>query len=250
MQPQRQTEPVPGRAAAWHSACTIWRAWICRASTTEVIDSEKEMAMEQTDTGQSGTTVPVSDKNKKTISDYVGDMAALESHIEEALDRQLDQVKDDPVALTAVRGFHDMVKSQRDRMKELQGEVGSTAGSPIKQAGSTLLGMIAGIVDRIRTEGNSKALRDDYTAFNLAAMGYTMLFTTATALGDQRVAGIAEQHLRGYSGAVQQINQVIGDVVVTELRKDGHEIQGDPVNATRRTVNTAWKQTAPHGAQA
>jgi ferritin-like metal-binding protein YciE len=206
--------------------------------------------VEQTDTGPSGTTVPVSDKDKKTIGDYIGDLVALESHIEEALDRQRDQVKDDAVALAAVRGFHDMVRSQRDRMKALQNEVGSTAGNPIKQAGSTLLGMAAGMLDRIRTEGNSKALRDDYSAFNLAAMGYTMLFTTATALGDQRVTGIAEQHLRGYAGAIQQINQIIGDVVVAELRKDGHEIQDDPVNATRRTVNAAWKQTAPSSTQA
>lgn len=31
----------------------------------------------------------LNDKGKQTIGDYVGDMVALESHIEEALDRQL-----------------------------------------------------------------------------------------------------------------------------------------------------------------
>lgn len=199
--------------------------------------------MEQTDTTQNSSMTATQDKAKKTISDYVGDMVALESHIESALDRQLNEVKDNAVALEAVRGFHDLVKAQRDRMKSLQEETGSTAGNPIKKAGSALLGAAAGVIDMVRTEGISKSLRDDYTAFNLAAMGYTMLYTTATGLGDQRVAGIAEQHLRGYAGAIQRINHIVGDVVLAELAKDGHQIAGNAAESTRKTVDAAWKQT-------
>lgn len=206
--------------------------------------------MEGSDTMQSGAAAPAEDKNQKTIADYVGDMVALESHIEEALDRQLEQVKDDPVASAAVREFHDLVKGQRDRLKALQDETGSTAGNPVIKVGSAILGKAAGIIDKVRTEGNSKSLRDDYTAFNLAAMGYTMLFTTATALGDQRVAGVAEQHLRGYAGAIQKINHIISDVVVAELKKDGHQIQGNAADATRKVVDSAWKETDQSGTSA
>ena len=149
--------------------------------------------MEQQDT-TTGTVV-LDDKSKKTLSDYISDMVTLENHIEEALDRQLNQVKDDQVALDAVKGFHDLVKGQRDAMRALREEYGGTAGSPIKEAGAALLGKAAGLIDNIRTEGYSKALRDDYTAFNLAAVSYTMLHTTATALGDKRVAGVAADHL-------------------------------------------------------
>ena len=35
----------------------------------------------------------VSDKHQQTVADYVSDMAALESHIEEALDRQLIEAR-------------------------------------------------------------------------------------------------------------------------------------------------------------
>ncbi|MEA2581927.1 MAG: hypothetical protein QOF33_12 [Thermomicrobiales bacterium] len=202
--------------------------------------------MEQQEATTTGT-MALDDKSKKTLSDYIGDMVALEEHIEAALDRQLGQVKDDAIALEAVRGFHDMVKRQRDAMKQLQEQYGSTAGSPIKQAGSALLGMAAGIIDMIRTEGNSKALRDDYTAFNLAAIGYTMLHTTSVALGDPRVAGIAEQHLRGYAEAVQRINHIIPDVVVSELAKDDHKIQAAAADETRAMVDRVWKATAQAG---
>lgn len=205
--------------------------------------------MEQADIGQSGTMVPTDDKSRKTISDYVGDMVALESHIEEALDRQLNQVKDDPIALEAVRGFHATVKAQRDRMKALQDEVGTTTGNPIIKAGSALLGAAAGVIDKVRTEGNSKSLRDDYTAFNLAAVSYTMLFTTATALGNKRVADIADQHLRGYAEAIQRINHIIGDVVLAELTKDGHQVQGNAADVTRKAVDAAWKETDQAGSK-
>jgi ferritin-like metal-binding protein YciE len=203
--------------------------------------------VEQIDQQQTDTQAAIGDKNQNTIADYVGDMVALESHIESALDRQLTQVKDDPIALEAVRGFHDMVRAQRDQMKSLQSEIGTTPGNPIIKAGSALLGMAAGIIDKVRTEGNSKSLRDDYTAFNLAAIGYTMLYTTATALGDQKVADVAERHLRGYAGAIQRINHIIGDVVLAELTKDGHTVQGNAADATRKVVDAAWKETDQAG---
>ena len=184
------------------------------------------------------------DKSKKTLADWLGDMVALESHIEEALDRQLGQVKDDAIAVEAVRSFHDTVKRQRDALKALQEQYGGTAGSPIKEAGAALLGKAASIIDMMRAEGNSKALRDDYTAFNLAAIGYTMLHTTATALGDARLAGVAEQHLRGYAGMIQRINHIIEDVVVNELAKDDHKVAAGAADATRKMADAAWKATA------
>src|SRR3712207_4541961 len=110
--------------------------------------------MEQQDVAGAGT-VTLDEKSKKTLSDYISDMVTLENHIEEALDRQLNQVKDDQVAIEAVQGFHDLVKRQRDAMRSLREEYGGTAGSPIKEVGAALLGKAAGIIDNIRTEGNS-----------------------------------------------------------------------------------------------
>ena len=184
----------------------------------------------------------VSDKHRKTIADYVGDMAALESHIEEALDRQLIEVKDDPAALAAVRGFHDMVKEHRDTLKAMEEETGKTIGTPIKEVGAALIGKAAGIIDLLRTEGISKALRDDYAAFSLAAISYSMLHTTATALGDSRVASLAERHLRDHADAIMRINEIMPGVVIRELEKDGHQADNAAVEATREAVLRAWQQ--------
>ena len=186
------------------------------------------------------TMTEIQEKHHNTIADYVGDMAALESHIEEALDRQLEELRDDPVGLAAVREFHDMVKRHRDELIALQEETGKTVGSPIKEAGATLLGKAAGIIDKVRTESNSKSLRDDYAAFGLAAISYSMLYTTSTGLGDSRVAAIAKRNLQDYAGAIIRINEVMPQVVVNELRKDGHDVQEGAIEATRRMVGWSW----------
>ena len=95
------------------------------------------------------TNQGVQEKHATTIADYVGDMVALESHIEEALDRQLTETQDDPEAHSAVQRFHDLVKQHRDTLKALQEQVGTTAGNPIIEAGSTLLGKAAGVIDLV-----------------------------------------------------------------------------------------------------
>jgi ferritin-like metal-binding protein YciE len=186
-------------------------------------------------------------QNRDTIKTYVGDMYSLESHIEEALDSQLAKVADHPKANAAVRRFHSMVKSQRDTMKAHLDTLGGESGGAIKSAVSAVFGMAAGVIDKVRPEAVSKCLRDDYTAFNLAAMGYHMLYGTALMLGHRETASIAERHHRAYTDAIQDINQIILDVVAWELKKDGHVIDEKAMDSATDTMNQDWKSTAPSG---
>jgi len=198
------------------------------------------MTANETQTSVSAPT----DAGGKTIADWLGDMVGLESHIEEALDRQLALVKDSPTAAPVVQRFHDMVKGNRDALKARQAEIGSTAGNPVVKVGSTILGKAAGLIDKVRAESISKALRDDYTAFNLAAIGHTMLHTTATALGDTTTAQLAEKCLTGHAAAVQEINHIVQDVVLEELRKDNLPIvDANAPSVTRAVVDRVWKAT-------
>jgi len=182
----------------------------------------------------------VRQKHEQTIADYVGDMAALESHIEEALDRQLKEVQDDPEAHAAVQRFHDTVRQHRDTLLALQEDIGATPGNPVKAAGAALLGKAAGVIDLVRTEGISKSLRDDYTAFSLAAISYSMLYTTAQGLRNQQLASLAERHLTDYAQAIERINEIMPGVVHRELVKDGHQTNEGAVAATHQVVPSAW----------
>jgi len=184
------------------------------------------------------------EKNQKTIADYVGDMNAVETHIEEALDRQLDMFADQPKAAAAIQEFHDMVKAQRDHVQSVLDSLPKESSTnTVKELGSSVLGKAAGLLDKVRTESESKALRDDYVAFNLAAVSYAMLYTTADSLGNAQVAEMSKKHLRGYAKAIQKINHLIPEVVIHELSKDGHSANESAAANARAVIDEAWQET-------
>ena len=184
-------------------------------------------------------------QNQDTIKTYVGDMYSLESHIEEALDLQLEKCRDHPKANAAVRRFHGTVRTQRDAMKAHLDELGGPTGGALKAVVSAAFGMAAGVVDKVRAEAVSKCLRDDYTAFNLGAMGYHMLYGTALMLSFRKTAELAERHHKAYTDMVQDINQIVLDVVAWELRKDGHKVDEKAMDRATETMNQDWRATAP-----
>lgn len=184
-------------------------------------------------------------KSQKTIADYLGDLLAIESEIEKAMDHQKKLTNDDPIAGPYIQRFHDMVRDQRNALREIQPDAGDSIGNPIKAASATVLGKIAGVIDMVRTEAISKALRDDYVAFNLAAVSYSMFLATASALGDQSAVTLATKHLTNYAAAAQSINQIIASVVIGELAKDGHTIEAKATDEVTAAIDQAWKSTAP-----
>ena len=62
----------------------------------------------------------------------------------------------------------------------------------------------------------SNVLRDDYTAFNHAAISYAALCEMGFRLYNPPLREIALRHLRAYAEATQQINQLIASVVAWE----------------------------------
>jgi ferritin-like metal-binding protein YciE len=184
-------------------------------------------------------------KQQETIKVYVGDMASLESHIEEAIDRQVKLVTAHPKAAALVNQLHQTSKRHRDALKAHLDSMGGSSGSPVKEAVSAVLGVAAGVIDKVRPEAISKAIRDDYTAVNHATIGYTMLHATALMLKDQATASLAERHLRDYTSVIEGINQIIADVVAYDLRQDGIAVDDSAVAETTKKINEIWKQTEP-----
>jgi hypothetical protein len=68
-----------------------------------------------------------------------------------------------------------------------------------------------------------------------------MLHTTATALGDDRVASLAERHLRDHAEAIMTINEIMPGAVMRELEKDGHRADPAAVEATREAGLRSWQ---------
>jgi ferritin-like metal-binding protein YciE len=181
------------------------------------------------------------DKNE-AINSYIGDMLSLEDHIEKALKGQITDLNDYPDVVAELRQIHHQVEHHISDLKALSDRrnAGGVAQA-VKRAGSAVAGAAAGVIDLVRSEGLPKNLRDDYTAFNLANIGYLMLHTTALALGDQEVADLGRQHFRDYAEAILRFDTLVPKSVVRYLQQEGLPAM-DVVPQVDRTVKEAWDQ--------
>ena len=185
-----------------------------------------------------------SDRNE-AINSYITDMLALEDHIEKAVKGQLTDLKDYPDVLTELRQIHRKIEHHVSDLRMLSDRrnAGGVVES-VKRAGAAVAGAAAGLIDLLRTEGLPKNLRDDYTAFNLASIGYVMLHTTAVALDDQEVGDLAQQHLRDYTETIMRLNALVPAAVVRFLQQEGLPAREDVVPEVNRTIKEVWRQTS------
>lgn len=186
------------------------------------------------------------------VNSYLTDMLALEEHIEKALDGQLEDFKDeDPEILSKLRGIRAQTEHHIAEIKQLAEarDIGAGRGfaDAVKRVGATFAGFGAAAIDLVRTERLPKNLRDDYAALNLAVIGYVMLLTTARALDANKVADLAERHVRHYAQAVMTVHDLIPRAVINFLREENLPLKGgDVLPEIYRTMEDIWRapQTA------
>lgn len=177
----------------------------------------------------------------EAINSYITDMLSLEEHCEKALRGQLEDLEDYPEVTRDLKQVLRKVEHHVSDLKSLSQR--RNAGGPtdaIKRAGSTLLGLGAAAIDLVRNEGLPKNLRDDYTAFSLATIGYVMLYTTALTLEDPETADLARQHFADYAQAVTLLHNVIPGAVIRFLREDGLLVREDVLPEISRTIEEIW----------
>ena len=162
------------------------------------------------------------DRNE-TLQTYVGDMHALEKHLLEAFEKQLNLTQGTPDAHSVVQQLVDSTRRHVDTLEQHVtkfGEVDKGVTDAIKTAVAGLFGVAAGVIDHIRPQAVSKALRDSYTATNHAIISYVMLQTTGVALNDTETAALAERHLQDCVSNAQAIANVMPSLVVKDLSDD------------------------------
>jgi ferritin-like metal-binding protein YciE len=180
---------------------------------------------------------------RHTVRTYVADMLALERHIGQPLQRQLDM--DDAAKYGQASTIISSIKSISDaHVAILEGalkDAGGDAAAPIKSAFTSILGAGAAAIDSVRKSKVSKSLRDDQVALALATISYTMLHTTALGLGDASTAQIAKRHLEDYTPLVMQISKEMPAVVLQELADDGENVQITAADLAEKNTQAAWK---------
>lgn len=180
----------------------------------------------------------------ETVNSYISDMLSLEEHIAKALTSQLQDLADYPTVTTELRSILGTVEEHATGLKQLLDRRGGQAASPLKRAGSTLLGWGAGVVDLVRKEGLPKNLRDDYTACSLAAIGYNMLYTTGLSVGEREVADLALRHLRDHARVVMTLHNLIPAAVIRFLQEEGLPAREDALEEIGAELEQTWRDQA------
>lgn len=177
----------------------------------------------------------------EAINSYITDMLSLEEHIEKAVQGQLEDLEGYPEVTRDLRQVLRKVEHHISDLKSLSERRNARGpADALKRAGSMLLGLGAAAIDLVRNEGLPKNLRDDYTAFSLATIGYVMLHTTALALEDQEVGDLARQHFADYAQAVTLLHNVVPGAVIRFLKEEGLLVREDVLPEISRTIEEIW----------
>jgi ferritin-like metal-binding protein YciE len=180
----------------------------------------------------------------EAVNSYITDMLALEQHIHKAINGQIEDLDEDyPEVVSHLRTVEAEIDGHIESLKALverRADGGQALADVVKRAGSAILGAGAAAVDFVRNEKLPKNLRDDYTATSLAAIGYVMLYTTATSLGDREAADLAQRHLRNHARNVMRLHNLIPGAVITFLQNDGLPARADTLTEISRNIESVW----------
>jgi ferritin-like metal-binding protein YciE len=181
----------------------------------------------------------------ETIHSYVTDMLALETHLVNTLEYQLDDIESGhPLAATTLKELHLTAQRHLKELRTLEDDrtddIGMELSDLVKRVATTIAGLGTAAIDMLRAEKVPKNLRDDFAAFAMATIGYTMLYSTARALGEERVATLAEAHLRDYAHAMRRLSELMPATVVGALRADGLTVDDQALAGIEDAVRQAW----------
>jgi ferritin-like metal-binding protein YciE len=180
------------------------------------------------------------------MNTYVSDMLALENHILQPLEHQMknDAIASWPLAARAVNEALTRTRAHISALQSRLDALGGHAASPVKSGVASMLGVAAAAIDGVRKTQVSKDLRDDYAALCLGSAAYTMLHTTAMALGDMETAKLAQNHLADNATIVMRISGSLPAVVLQELSDEGVAVDASVSGEAERNVESAWNQGA------
>lgn len=182
----------------------------------------------------------------EAINSYVTDMIALEDHLDKAIRGQIEDFDEERPAYT--RHLREIQIQTQQHISTLRGLAerrhvnGGGVAEAIKRFAASVAGAGAALIDIVRNEKLPKDLRDDYTAVNLAVIGYAMLHTTGMALSDQEVADIARRHMTDYAHTVMVLQKIIPSAVLDALREDGLTARPDVLHQVDDSFTQVWQE--------
>jgi hypothetical protein len=179
------------------------------------------------------------------IAKYVEDLHSLVQHGLQPLGQQLSESTGGQHASAAhlIQELKNTLEQQELALRQRMQALGTSPTTGVQDAAATVAGGVAGLYNRVRTEAVSKSVRDDYTFLSHCGVSWLMLMATARSLNDHETEELAESGYRDTARLIIQIDRLMPDLVVEELRQDQFSAQ-DVSAWAHRIVSDAWNREA------
>lgn len=197
--------------------------------------------MEQTNNSSTQQYGGLSGKKLDIVTKYLADQLGLEGHIYQAIDKQVKATQDEPDVNPKLVEIRDTLEQHTNALRARIEALGGQATSPVKEAGASILGVAAGVIDKVRAEEVSKDFRDNYTALSLSNISYVMLITTCLACNDTETAELASRNLKDNAGFVMDLGKLVPYTVVRDL-SDLTDLNASAVQQAQKRYADAWQQ--------
>lgn len=193
---------------------------------------------------------------ESAVVQYLADVAVLERGLEPMLAAYTEAAAEDPKVDALLERVRSMAAEHRQAVMGRLSELGATEPPAVSKMAS--LPRPSGINGASQT-AVSTALHEVYSALNHVGFAYAIVHVVAHRFFDSQEEGntadLAEEHLRRYAAAIQEINQLISDTVASEMTRAGQEcLCGCPgcelgiclcAPHGINTINQAWQETSP-----
>lgn len=188
------------------------------------------------------------DTRNETLTTYVGDVHALVSHGLQAIERQVENLRNvsHKDALPAVREGQRILERQKAALQARLEALGGSASAPVKDAASALAGVAAGLINAVRPSETVKSLRDDAAFFSGLGIAYLLLYTTANGLADTETSTIAQEGYEDTARMVMHLDSILPKVTLEELRESKLPV-ADVTDRVKAMVTKAWDRAQPLG---
>ena len=89
-------------------------------------------------------------KKHDIVTKYLADQLAVEGHIYQAIDKQVKETQDEPDINPFLTDARDTLEQHVNALRARLESLGGQSTSPVKEAGASILGVAAGVIDKLR----------------------------------------------------------------------------------------------------
>lgn len=187
-----------------------------------------------------------SDAKEISLGSYLADLHAVEKYLLHAVENQttLPELARQPEVGAVLERLERLLGLQLQRLDAEIAFRHVESHASIRDTMTAVAGFAFGLTGRLREASLSRHLRDDATILTLLCLEYTMLHTTALALGHGDAAEQARDHLRELAPLVMEINGLLPSVVAHDLAEAGFAVDPTAPLEARENIERAWRGDA------